>query len=68
MDVPQKLNPDSVYPAILKVCLNQPKCFIWDTWNVLDKYSWRKKKEQGGWLLFDDDYAPKPAYYALQAP
>ena len=65
MDVPDKLDQVNIYKNILKVCVDQPKCIIWDTWNVVDKYSWRKDKENG-LLLFDDNYTAKPTYYAVQ--
>jgi endo-1,4-beta-xylanase len=38
------------------------------TWGFTDKYSWipgYTKGEKGKALLFDELFAPKPAYYAL---
>ncbi len=66
MDVPDNLSQADIYQNVLRVCINQPKCIIWDTWNVVDKYSWRRRKEHG-LLLFDNDYRAKPVYYAVQS-
>ena len=37
----------------------------WNVWNLSDGDSWSEKKAFDG-CLFDRDYSPKPAYYALQ--
>jgi endo-1,4-beta-xylanase len=65
MDVPDNLGSSDIYRNILSVCLAQPKCIIWQTWNVVDKYSWRMK-EKSGMLLFDSNYIAKPTYYSVQ--
>jgi endo-1,4-beta-xylanase len=65
MDVPDNLGSSDIYRNILSVCLAQPKCIIWQTWNVVDKYSWRKN-EKTGMLLFDENYQAKQAYYSVQ--
>ncbi len=64
MDVPDNLDSVDIYKNILTVCLNQPRLIIWQTWNVVDKYSWRKK--ENGLLLFDENYMAKPTYYSVQ--
>jgi endo-1,4-beta-xylanase len=66
MDVPDRLDQVDIYKKIVQICLNQPKFLLLDTWNVVDKYSWRRKKESGN-LLFDDNYKAKPTYYAVQS-
>ncbi|HEX4083476.1 MAG TPA: endo-1,4-beta-xylanase [Chthoniobacteraceae bacterium] len=66
MDVPGTLDQADIYRKIVAICVNQPKCIIWDTWNVVDKYSWRRNEGPSN-LLFDDNYEAKPAYYAVQA-
>jgi endo-1,4-beta-xylanase len=64
MDVPQTMDQVNIYKNIVTICTKQPKCIIWDTWNVTDKYSWRKGEKA---LLFDDNYTAKPTYYAVQS-
>jgi len=36
----------------------------WNTWHISDAHGWRKEEYPS---LFDERYAPKPAYYAVQA-
>ncbi|MCB0087555.1 MAG: endo-1,4-beta-xylanase [Caldilineaceae bacterium] len=52
-----------VYREILERCLAQPACKGFQTWGFVDKYSWHSEYEP---LIFDNTYAPKPAYYTLQ--
>lgn len=52
-----------IYQQVLQVCLRQPRCKVFTLWGVSDAYSWRAASEP---LLFDADYQPKPAYFALQ--
>lgn len=52
----------TVYADLLTTCL-AVKCSAFVMWGYTDLYSWRSS---GYPLLFDDDYKPKPAYYALQ--
>lgn len=66
LDVPERPDQIDIYKNILQVCLDQPKCVLCDTWNVLDKYSWRRRNDKAS-LLFDDHYTAKPVYYAIQA-
>jgi uncharacterized protein (TIGR02145 family) len=66
LDVPERPDQIDIYKNILQVCLDQPKCVLLDTWNVLDKYSWRRREDKAP-LLFDEHYAAKPVYYAIQS-
>ena len=65
MDVPDNLNCGDIYGRIMSVALAQPKCIIFQTWNVLDKYSWRLE-ENTGMVLFDKKYNAKSTYYSVQ--
>ena len=55
------------FAAILHVLLEnrQSGVVTWNVWNLSDGDSWSEKKAFDG-CLFDRDYSPKPAYYALQ--
>jgi len=58
-----------VYRFIGSACLQQPACTAFQTWGFTDKYSWipgYTKGAKGKALLFDELYAPKPAYNALR--
>ena len=57
-----------LYAEIVKTCLAFPACKMVQTWGVTDKYSWISSYYPGlGWaLLWDSDYARKPAYFALR--
>lgn len=69
LDVTDKINQDEMYKNMMQLCLNQPKCISWSTWNVVDKYSWRRgflNNETKAPLLFDDNYQPKSTYKAIQ--
>ena len=49
---------------IVAACVAEPRCRAITVWDVTDKYSWlngRKCAAAHG-LLFDDNYAKKPAY------
>lgn len=52
-----------VYREVLEIRLRQPKCKAFTLWGFTDAYSWRGASEP---LIFDVDYQPKPAYFALQ--
>ena len=56
-----------VYKEILEVCLNSKNCTAFVMWGFTDKYSWIPYAfpGYGAALIFDENYLPKPAYYAL---
>ncbi len=56
-------NQARVYQEVLQVCLRQPRCKAFTLWGFTDLYSWITASEP---LIFDDEYRPKPAYFALQ--
>ncbi len=62
-------NQATIYRNIIDRCLAQPACKALQTWGFTDKYSWVPNtfSGQGAALIFDENYNPKPAYYALQA-
>lgn len=62
-------NQATIYRNVLNRCLLQPACKALQVWGIPDKYSWVPDvfPGQGAALIFDDNYAPKPAYYSLQA-
>lgn len=52
-----------VYREVLQICLRQPRCKVFTLWGFTDAHSWLSASEP---LIFDADYRPKPAYFALQ--
>ncbi len=57
-----------IYRFFARACVQQPGCTAFQTWGFTDKYSWipgYTKGAKGKALLFDQFYAPKPAYNAL---
>ncbi len=62
-------NQATIYRQVLEICLSQPACKAFQMWGFTDKYSWVPNTfpGQGAALIFDENYNPKPAYYALQA-
>jgi endo-1,4-beta-xylanase len=54
----------NVYQTILDVCLSEPACKAFQMWGFTDKYTWRGTSNHP--LIFDENYDPKPAYYAIQ--
>ena len=57
-----------VYWNMLSVCVENPACTAFVTWGVTDKFSWITSFLDGyaAGLLFDENYEPKPAYWALR--
>ena len=56
----QKLDAQkSAYKSIVAVCLAEPRCEAVPFWGVTDAHSWIAGDTP---LLFDAQYAPKPAY------
>jgi endo-1,4-beta-xylanase len=56
------------YRLIVDLCLQTPSCEMVVLWGMTDRYSWIPTSfpGTGAALLFDAEYAPKPAYAALQ--
>lgn len=59
-----------IYRDVLRQCLAQPACKALEIWGLTDKY-WNKgdAEDYPGYfsgLLFDENYRPKPAYFAIQ--
>lgn len=54
-----------VYSRSLKTCINSNgTCTAFVIWGISDKYSWLGKEARP--LMYDSNYIPKPAYYALK--
>jgi endo-1,4-beta-xylanase len=67
--VPRSLERQAtVYRETLEVCLEYPKCTAFVLWGFTDRHSWIPGffKGWGSALIFDESYAPKPAYEALR--
>jgi endo-1,4-beta-xylanase len=59
------------YRDVLDVCLKEPKCLGMLLWGIWDGDTWMEGTYWGGCenanpLLFDREYLPKPAYYAVR--
>lgn len=56
----------SVYHSIVAVCVAEPRCDAVTFWGVTDAHSWIGNPfAPDGPLLFDAQYAVKPAYYGV---
>ena len=68
-DLPETLERQAaIYADTLQVCLDAPSCTAFVMWGFSDRHSWIPATFEG-WdyaLIFDEGYAPKPAYSALQ--
>ncbi|WP_238626264.1 endo-1,4-beta-xylanase [Aggregatilinea lenta] len=53
-----------IYAEMLQVCLEAPACTAFETWGFTDRYTWQGT--QTAPLLFDAQYQPKLAYFALR--
>ena len=55
------------YSDVIQLCLSEPNCRVLTTWGFTDKFSWVPStfQNQGDALIFDVNYQPKPAYFAL---
>ena len=56
-----------IYRQSMAACLKVPACRIFNTWGLTDRYTWITwwTGNPDSPLLFDQDYQPKPAYFAL---
>jgi len=73
----EKLDAEAlVYNEVFKSCLEEDACEALVTWGATDKYSWVYNYYKENFdidisypdeapLLFDEYYAPKPAYYEM---
>ncbi len=76
MDVRLRLPPTEadlqaqagVYSRVVSSCLAVAACRSFVTWGFTDKYSWIPETfpGYGAALLFDEQYRPKPAYFAVR--
>jgi len=48
----------TVYATLISACMKEPACKNFQTWGIIDKYSWRASDNP---LLFDNSYKPKDA-------
>jgi len=56
------------YGDVMRFCLSEPNCKAIVLWGFTDMYSWVPQtfRGEGDALIFDRDYAPKPAYGAIR--
>jgi endo-1,4-beta-xylanase len=56
----------SVYKSIVGACVSEPRCDAVTFWGFTDAYSWIDRQfGADDPLLFDEQYAAKPAYYGV---
>ncbi|MFI6506460.1 endo-1,4-beta-xylanase [Streptosporangium sp. NPDC050855] len=71
MQTPRDATKDALqatyYTNIVKACLAVPQCAGITLWGFTDKYSWVPDtfSGQGAALIYDENYAAKPAYTAV---
>jgi endo-1,4-beta-xylanase len=56
------------YSGMMQACLYNPGCVSFTVWGFTDKFQWVPGffTGQGSAALFDENYAPKPAYQTLR--
>jgi GH35 family endo-1,4-beta-xylanase len=59
------------YQRMLETCLDNDHCTAFIIWGVSDQFTWLRETDffhnpTVDPLLFDENYAPKPAYFAVQ--
>ncbi len=56
------------YADVLNACVAAPNCDAFVLWGFTDRHSWIPDffTGWGSALIFDEQYTPKPAYYAIQ--
>ncbi len=52
----------NVYRAVTEACMAVARCIGITTWGITDRHTWRPNDTP---LLFDTNYQPKEAYYAV---
>jgi endo-1,4-beta-xylanase len=58
----------AVYHDALAACMGMPGFVGVTFWGVSDRHSWvHEEFGEDALLLFDRDYAPKPAYFGVRA-
>jgi len=56
----------SVYKSIVEVCVAEARCDAVTFWGFTDAHSWIDRQfGADDPLLFDEQYAPKPAFYGV---
>ena len=63
-------NQRKIYYSVARTCLDDSNCKGFFTWGVADKMTWLRNRPNrviadAKPLMFDDDYARKPAYYGV---
>lgn len=58
-----------LYGELMTMCVQQPRCKVFQTWGFTDAHSWIPGFFPGmGWALpFDDNYQKKPAYTSISS-
>lgn len=64
-DAEKKELQANVYRDVLRICLSTPKCRSYTVFGFGDKYAWDELGDATP-LMFDKEYAPKPAFFAVQ--
>jgi GH35 family endo-1,4-beta-xylanase len=56
----------TVYHDVVAVCVQEPRCHAVTFWGFTDAHSWIDAQfGPDDPLLFDEQYAPKPAFYGV---